>query len=739
VTPPLSQRGTSVPAVRAATIAAAAMIAQQVGGKATRDALFLSNLGVSELPSFMLLSAVLSLGLALVFSRALGRFSPARVAPAAFLVNGVLFAVEYFVVASSPKAGAVAMFLHVSVAGNIVVSGFWSAIGERFDPHTAKSAVARIAAGAAFGGFAGGVAAERVAALLTMQAMLLVLCALSSAAALALFFLGKAVARVQPEAEPARSAIAMIKGTRYLRDLGVLVGLTAVVSAIVDYVFKAEAAQTIGKGESLMSFFAVFYTTTGLLTFAVQSTLSKKALKRFGLGGTVALLPGAVFVTAAASVFNLGLATVTALRGVDAVLENSLFRSGYELFYTPLPARRRRAAKTLIDVASDRLGSAAGSVLVLGALALLPVAAHQSLIGLAVVGSAAALGLALKLHNGYVEQLAESLRSGAVQLDSIDVVDRTTHRTLAETAVAIDRRQLLAQIAELGERRQKELEAAGEPSESNATRARARSLGQRIDVLASDNPAEAMTVLQSVPFDHRLTAHVIPLLAKDVLAAHASGALKGVATRITGQLVDALLDLEQPEVVRRRLPAILKSSDDARAVDGLFRGLRDPHFEVRFRCGQALFALRRRGVAIELGAERVFAAAEHELESSERLVDSHTLSDGLAEGGLIDEDLRERVHHGLEHIFTLLGLSLDPAVLLLCLRAVFSDDQALRGTALEYLENVLPAGFRRRLWPYLGARALSRAPRPRQQVLDELLKSGSLEIDRSALDRAPRS
>jgi hypothetical protein len=187
------------------------------------------------------------------------------------------------------------------------------------------------------------------------------------------------------------------------------------------------------------------------------------------------------------------------------------------------------------------------------------------------------------------------------------------------------------------------------------------------------------------------------------------------------------------------LPGVLKTSNDPRAVDGLFRALGDEHFEVRFRCAQALFALSRRGVRVALSAEQVVAAAERELESSDRLLDSHTLSDGMSEEGLIDETLRNRVHHGLEHIFTLLSLSLDPAVLLLCLRAVFSDDAQLRGTALEYLENVLPTGFRRRLWPYLGARALSRAPRPQKQVLDELLKSGSIEFDRAALRRGPPS
>ncbi len=54
------------------------------------------------------------------------------------------------------------------------------------------------------------------------------------------------------------------------------------------------------------------------------------------------------------------------------------------------------------------------------------------------------------------------------------------------------------------------------------------------------------------------------------------------------------------------------------------------------------------------------------------------------------------------------------------------SDRALRGTALEYLENVLPDGLRAALWPHLGERApRARAPRPRDDVMNELLSSSA--------------
>jgi hypothetical protein len=64
----------------------------------------------------------------------------------------------------------------------------------------------------------------------------------------------------------------------------------------------------------------------------------------------------------------------------------------------------------------------------------------------------------------------------------------------------------------------------------------------------------------------------------------------------------------------------------------------------------------------------------------------------------------------------------------------------LRGTALEYLETVLPPAIHDLLWPHLeperSGRGAPRPPRDREQVLGDLLRSNqSIEIDLEALRR----
>ena len=45
-------------------------------------------------------------------------------------------------------------------------------------------------------------------------------------------------------------------------------------------------------------------------------------------------------------------------------LRGSIFRAGYELFYTPLPEATKRAAKSAVDVSADCIGKGAGAALI---------------------------------------------------------------------------------------------------------------------------------------------------------------------------------------------------------------------------------------------------------------------------------------------------------------------------------------------------------------------------------------
>ena len=67
--------------------------------------------------------------------------------------------------------------------------------------------------------------------------------------------------------------------------------------------------------------------------------------------------------------------------------------------------------------------------------------------------------------------------------------------------------------------------------------------------------------------------------------------------------------------------------------------------------------------------------------------------------------VKDSASRSLAHVFTLLALVLPAEPLQIAFRGLHTDDQHLRGTALEYLEGVLPPPIRASLWPYLEDRA----------------------------------
>src|SRR5438477_445835 len=115
-------------AVSAAMVAAGALIAQQVAGRATRDALFLSTFRVSSLPLVMIAAAVASGAAVLAFSAALARRSPARVLPAALATGTVLLLAEWGLAVVQPRLAAIAVYLHLAVFGATELSGVWSLV-----------------------------------------------------------------------------------------------------------------------------------------------------------------------------------------------------------------------------------------------------------------------------------------------------------------------------------------------------------------------------------------------------------------------------------------------------------------------------------------------------------------------------------------------------------------------------------------------------------------------------------
>jgi AAA family ATP:ADP antiporter len=696
------------PVVRAATLAAFLLITQQVAAKAARDALFLSNFPPSALPPMMVGSSLASALSVVLFSRAMARRSPSLVAPMATAVAAILLLLEWLLCLAQPRLAAVIVYLHLAIFGGTLASAFWSWVNERFDPWTARGVVGRIGLGAAAGGVAGGVLAWGASGLLALPSLLLVTALVGMAAVVLLLKLQRpaTVAPVAHAPGETTTALATLRRVSYLRLLAAVVGIGALTEALLDYVLKAQASLSFREGRDLLSFFALFYTATGVVGLVIQGALSRVSLGTLGLSGTVSLRPLTVAAAAILGLFDPRLWTGAVARAAHAVLSNSLFRSGYELLYTPVPDGEKRPTKSVIDVGFDKIGALVGSTIVLLAVAVFA-APVRPLLLLTVVLSIVALSLAPRLHQGYVDSLEHSLRAGRVKIEPADVLDGATRHTITATNVSMDRETLMREIEGL---RMRDAAARGGTGSADPLLA-------VIADLRSDRTDAIGRILHRDDLDPALVPHLIPLLGRNDLFLDVLRALRRLAPRITGQIVDALLDPATPSTLRRRLPRVLKATATPRAVDGLVLALADPRFDVRAQVGQVLVAITDKNPTLVVDRETVFAAVRRELAA-----DGEWGGDGE--------------NRSLEHVFGLLSLVLEREPLKHALWAVRGEDAALRGTALEYLDNVVPESVRGVLWARLKvAGPTTRSARPARELIADLRTSATVSGIRGALRR----
>lgn len=684
-------------AAQAAALAVFLLIANQVAARAVRDALFLSAFEVRSLPLVMGAAAVSALAGAELLSLALLRRSPARVVPAGAALSAVLMAAWWALGLVSPRAAALLVYLHVSAFGGALVSGFWSLVNERFDPHTARRVVGPIGTGATAGGMAGGALAWAGSLLLPLAATPLLLVATGLLAAFVLRRTSAGEAELRAPAAPARLGASVLLRNPHLRNVALVVFLGAVTEALLDFQFKVQANQSFGSGAPLLSAFAAFHTAMGLLSLLLQASLSRTALRQAGIAGTLALRPLLAGLASLAGVFAPRFSAAVLARGAHEALTNSLFRSAYELLYTPVPEAEKRRVKAVIDVSVDKAGAFAGSALIALGLAFAPASAATLVFGGACLLSLAALLLSPLLHRGYVQTLEQSLLAGRVALDGLAALDHTTQVTLAHTG-RLERDLLLRQIALLrGEDSSLPPEVAGGALADGVERSSVDALRQ----VRSGQPAAVRAVLHASPEPGpQLVAALVPLLADDAVMPDVVRALRRVAPRVTGQLVDALLDPSANPAVRRRVPRVLKACPTARAAFGLQVALDDASFDVRAAAAAALAAIHERSAVVRATREDVLARVRRELDSG------------------------ETVERQIPQIYALLSLVLERGPLQIAWAAMKGEDRALRGTALEYLANVLPGDVFTRLRSCFGAGTwTTAAPRPVAELADELRTS----------------
>jgi len=369
-----------------AMIASALMIAQMVAAKTLRDAAFLATFPANMLPWVTGLAAVLAIASSFAASKLFTRIPPSAILPTGFLMSGLLQLAEYQLYVRDIHTAAVVIFLHVFVINLLLTSAFWLLMTEYFDLRSAQRAFGKITAMGTLGGILGGLAA---AAIGSIPMLILFTAALHIACAVALW----GFPSTEPPGPPAP-----LKPSPYLMNLAGLAVTVSIGAGVLDYLFKWQATQTIAPGPALTRFLALFYTATSLLSVGVQA-LAKPAVRS---------LPAAMALGAGTLIFSFGFPGLVLLRGIESILRGSTFRAGYEVFYTFIAAREKRAVKSVIDITGERLGDLLASAFILVLLAW-NASSPPLLLGIVIASAVGALLLALSSERQYLKALEKSL------------------------------------------------------------------------------------------------------------------------------------------------------------------------------------------------------------------------------------------------------------------------------------------------------------------------------------------
>lgn len=693
------------------------MLAHQVAGKAARDGYYLSEFPATDLPRIVAAAAVLSVCLALTFSKFLRRLGPETIMPSAFALSAALHVTEWYTYPAAPQPAVVFVYLHLVGFGAVLLSGFWLLLSEIYDSREAKQSFGRIAASGTVGGIAGGLAAERVVAAYGQMSLLFLLASLHVVCSMIAWRL-RAPARQEQEQEEETLPPEAFRRTPLLWQLAGVVFLGSLTAALLDYIFKSGAITSIGRGPTLVRFFAVYYTGCQVLTFLVQVLLTQRVMERLGIAKTVATMPVAVGAGSVAALFVPAFPISVAARVAEAVARGSLFRSGYEMLYGPVPPNDKRAVKTIIDVGCDRMGDAVGAGMVqlflLTGLAMV----RTEILGLALAVSAVSAYLALRIGGTYSDVLAQGLLRRAQSGPLLEA----EAMALGDSLVGTTFRAIPTQVMSTH---------ATEKAPQKARPAIADPVVEALIALRSGDLTRVAIALEE-PWEPLLATQAIQLLAWDEVSQNARRYLEKGGSRVSGQIIDTLLDASTDFSIRRRIPRILARCGSQHVADGLIAGLGDSRFEVRVQCGRALNHLKRHHSELSFSEGAVHAALLRELSVSKTIWQSRRFLDKRESGdqdGFLDGLLKDRANQNLEHVFTLLALTLPREPLMAAFRGLHEDNVATRDLALDYLESVLPRELRERLWQVLevGNQAAPSEADPDKQkaLLDSVLRASA--------------
>jgi AAA family ATP:ADP antiporter len=214
-----------------------------------------------------------------------------------------------------------------------------------------------------------------------------------------------------------------------------------------------EAFKSDPTGKQLTAFLGNFYGLwLNLATFVLQLFLTSFVASRFGVGGTLQIMPVTLFIASVATYVSPSVISTAGARLAEAATRYSFNRTGMELLYLPLPVELRNRVKAFLDIVVDRLARGLGGAILILLGTGLKLTTRE--VALVVIGFTIVwMLLSWFAQREYVNTVRQRLASRRLDLESVRVAvtDLETIRLLEQTALSTQPRQAAYAISLLSE------------------------------------------------------------------------------------------------------------------------------------------------------------------------------------------------------------------------------------------------------------------------------------------------
>ena len=597
------------------------VISSYVVLKAVRDALYIDRYGAMKLP-FVIVGIAIVVGLFVdVYIRLSRRVRPAvltSLSLAFFVANLLLF---WSLAASGAEWLYPALYIWAGCYGVIAPVQVWTLFNEAFSTREAKRLVGFIGAGGISGAILGGALTGALADHVGTVDLLLVVAGALAVCIVLVFALSRQIHVARARALPAPANLIrstrLIASSPHLRIVAGLVGISALVTTIVDWQFKAAAGAAGFSRDELTAFFGTAYGLMALASLIVQVGMVRGVFRRLGLGAAVLFLPLALLSGEGLLIAFGSLWAATLMKSGDGAFKHSVDRSSKELSWLPVDPGVKVQVKSAIDMVLDRLGDGLGGVLLMLLATFLGFG--PGLIGTVnIVFLAGWLVLARRLSASYRRELASSIgqRGVGTALREEPLLDADARVALRSALVSEDPARVLAALDLAafapGPDLLPELRQLAEQHATPEIRARVLSVllepGEAglPEGLSAGLEAEDQTLLAQA-LDVVLAEDAADLRAKaEVLMGGATPATRGTMLAllvrrlgatydaVAGGILDRLLSAESPPELRAAAATAIGLLPADSALTGRVPELlRDADPAVRARAAECVERLRR--------------------------------------------------------------------------------------------------------------------------------------------------